>query len=96
MLAFHEIFIYYHYVHILIESIVDKLSWYGHNVKDFLMTVDISGFFDLLAWDILSHVEDCMDFFICRIYRSNLVAGGIFHNDHLCWIHSGTPLVEEC
>ena len=92
MLAVHKAFIYYSAVHILIEAIVGKLSSDGCNAKDFLVTVDVSGFFGLLAWYMLSRVEDSLNFRIHDIYHSNLGKDGIIQYDHLFYSHSGNPL----
>ena len=70
-------------IQILIEVIVYEVSWDGRNAKYFLMPVDISGFFNLLAWYMLSRVEDRLNFRICGIYCSNMGANGIVHHDHL-------------
>ena len=56
VLTVHETFIKRRAVKILIESILDKLSWYGRNAKDLLMPIDVSRLLDLLAWDMLSRV----------------------------------------
>ena len=69
VLTVHKMFIDYWDVQILIESILEKVSWDGCNAKDFIMPVDVSGFLNLLDWDMLSRVENCPNFRICGIYR---------------------------
>ena len=83
VLTFHHTFIESLAVYIIIEAIVNKVSWDGRDAEDFLMSVDVSGSIGLLAWDMLSCVEDQLHFFICGIYHSNLVVDGIFQHDNL-------------
>ena len=96
VLTVHDTFIEYLSIHIIIESIVYGVSWYDCDANYFLMPVDVSGFLDLLAWDVFSRVEYCLNSPICGIYRSNLGVDGIVQHDHLCWAHSGTTLAKEC
>ena len=48
VLIVHEAFIDYRAVHILIEAIINEVSRDGRNVKDFLVPVEVSRFFDIL------------------------------------------------
>ena len=92
VLTVHDTFIEYLSIHIIIESIVYGVSWYDCDANYFLMPVDVSGFFGLLAWYMLSRVEDSLNFRIHDIYHSNLGKDGIIQYDHLFYSHSGNPL----
>ena len=48
VLIIHEAFIDYSAVHILIEAIINEVSRDGRNVKDFLVPIEVSRFFDIL------------------------------------------------